>query len=173
VDVVVKAFAAVREEFPEATLDLVGGGPLEGDIRKLVLDLSLSGVNFCGVASRNQIGKYYDRADIFINASRLDNMPVTVLEAYASGTPVVSTSPEGINYLVQHERTGLLSPVGDADALATNIIRVLRDPQLASRLISGGLEQLEQYRWDVVQEQWLDVYRSLAPEKSIIRKHSA
>jgi glycosyltransferase involved in cell wall biosynthesis len=85
----------------------------------------------------------------------------------------VSTSPEGINYLVQHERTGLLSSVGDADALATNIIRVLRDPQLASRLISGGLEQLEQYRWDVVQEQWLDVYRSLAPEKSIIRKHSA
>jgi glycosyltransferase involved in cell wall biosynthesis len=173
VDVVVKAFAAVREEFPEATLDLVGGGPLEGDIRKLVLDLSLSGVNFCGVASRNQIGKYYDRADIFINASRLDNMPVTVLEAYASGTPVVSTSPEGINYLVQHERTGLLSPVGDADALAANIIRVLRDPQLASRLISGGLEQLEQYRWDVVQEQWLNIYRSLAPEKSIIRKHSA
>jgi glycosyltransferase involved in cell wall biosynthesis len=161
VDVVVKAFAAIGNEFPEATLDLVGGGPLEGDIRKLVSDLNLSGVNFCGIASRNEIGRYYDRADIFVNASRLDNMPVSVLEAYASGTPVVSTSPQGMNYLVQHQGTGLLSPVGDAEALAANVIRVLRDPQLASSLIAGGLKQLEQYRWDVVEGQWLDIYRSL------------
>ena len=162
VDVVVKAFSAVQKEFPDATLNLVGGGPLEPDIRKLVSDLNLSGVNFCGVASRSEIGTYYDQADIFVNASRLDNMPVSVLEAYASGIPVVSTSPEGMNYLVQHEQTGLLSAVGDADALAANIIRVLRDPQLAVRLISGGLEKMEQYRWDVVQQQWLNIYRSLA-----------
>ena len=161
VNVVVKAFAEAQKEFPAATLDLVGGGPLEADIRKLVSDLNLNGVNFCGVASRNEIGKYYDQADIFINASRLDNMPVSVLEAYASGTPVVSTSPEGMNYLVQHEDTGLLSQVGNADALAANVVRVLRDQQLAARLIAGGLKQLEQYRWDVVQGQWLDIYRSI------------
>jgi L-malate glycosyltransferase len=166
VDVVVKAFSAVRKEFPDATLNLVGAGPLEADIRKLVSDLNLSGVNFCGVASRSEIGTYYDQADIFVNASRLDNMPVSVLEAYASGIPVVSTSPEGMNYLVQHEQTGLLSPVGDADGLAANIIRVLRNPQLAVRLISGGLEKMEQYRWDVVQQQWLDIYQSLALDES-------
>jgi len=56
---------------------------------------------------RDEIGKYYDRADIFINASRLDNMPVSILEAFASGTPVVSTAPEGMRYLVEHGRTGL------------------------------------------------------------------
>jgi len=123
--------------------------------------MNLSGVNFCGVASRTEICRCYDRADIFVNASRLDNMPVSVLEAYASGTPVVSTSPEGMNYLVQHEGSGLLSPVGDAEALASNAIRVLRHPQLASCLIAGGLKQLEQYRWDVVRGQWLDIYRSI------------
>ena len=114
VDVVVQAFAEVKKEYPEAKLDLVGGGPLEGDIRKLVADLKLTGVNFAGVASRQDIGKYYDQADIFINASWLDNMPLSVIEAFASGTPVVSTAPECMPYLVQHERTGMLSPVGDA-----------------------------------------------------------
>ncbi len=94
VDVVVKAFAEVKKEYPEAQLDLVGGGRLEGDIRKLVADMNLTGVNFTGVASRQEIGKYYDEADIFINASWLDNMPLSVIEAFASGTPVVTTSPE-------------------------------------------------------------------------------
>ena len=56
VDVVVRAFAEVQKSFPEARLDLVGGGPLESEIRKLVADLKLNGVNFTGVASRQQIG---------------------------------------------------------------------------------------------------------------------
>jgi glycosyltransferase involved in cell wall biosynthesis len=133
IDVVVRAFAEVQQAFPEAQLDLVGGGPTEGEIRGLVKQLRLSGVNFCGVASRQQIGRLYDRADIFINASRLDNMPVSILEAFASGTPVVSTAPEGMRYLVDHERTGLLAEVGDWQALARGVIRLLRDPELAGR----------------------------------------
>src|SRR5208337_481173 len=126
VDVVVRAFAEVKRVYPEARLDLVGDGPLEAEVRKLVEDLKLDGVNFTGVASRREIGKYYDRADIFVNASWLDNMPVSIIEAFAAGTPVVTTSPECMPYLVQHERTGLLSPVGDEKALAANVIRVLR-----------------------------------------------
>lgn len=161
IDVVVRAFAAVQKQFPEARLDLVGGGPLEPEIRELVAQLNLKGVEFCGVARRSDIGKYYDRADIFINASRLDNMPVSVLEAYASGTPVVSTSPEGMSYLVEHERTGLLSPVGDAEALATNTIRLLRDPQLCSKLTINAKEEMHRYDWSQVQKQWLNTYSTL------------
>ena len=161
VDVVVKAFAIVQQEFPTAQLDLVGGGPLEADIRQLVVDLKLRNVNFCGVASRSEIGKCYDRADIFINASRLDNMPVSVLEAYASGTPVITTAPESMKYVVEDGVSGLLSPVGDPQALAANVIRVLRDAALAGRLIAGGLERMREYRWEVVRERWLAIYNSL------------
>jgi glycosyltransferase involved in cell wall biosynthesis len=161
IDVVVKAFAEVKKVFPDGQLDLVGKGPLEADIRRLVSDLKLSGVNFCGVSSRQEIGKYYDRADIFINASRLDNMPVSILEAFASGTPVISTSPEGMRYLVEDGRTGLLSDPGDSAALAQNVLRVLRDPQLALCLTSNAVEELRRYRWETVREQWLNVYRAL------------
>jgi glycosyltransferase involved in cell wall biosynthesis len=161
VDVVVKAFAELKREYPEAQLDLVGGGPLERAVRKLVADLNLSGVNFAGVASRQEIGKYYDQADIFINASWLDNMPVSVIEAFASGTPVVTTSPECMPYLVEHERTGLLSPVGDERALAANVVRLLRDPPLAASLAQNAHRESQKYTWEAVREQWLNTYRGL------------
>jgi len=161
VDVVVRAFAEVKKDYPEAQLDLVGGGPLEGDIRKLVADLNLSGVNFTGVASRQEIGKYYDQADIFINASWLDNMPLSIIEAFASGTPVVTTAPECMPYLVEHERTGLLSQVGDAKSLAANVIRLLRDPALAASLAQNARSESQKYTWQAVREQWLNTYRGL------------
>jgi L-malate glycosyltransferase len=163
VDIVVRAFAEVKKEYPEAQLDLVGGGPLEGDVRKLVADLNLSGVNFAGVASRQEIGKYYDQADIFINASWLDNMPLSVIEAFAAGTPVVTTSPECMPYLVEHERTGLLSPVGDEKALAANVIRLLRDPALSARLAQNAHNESRNYTWEAVREQWLNTYRGIIP----------
>jgi L-malate glycosyltransferase len=172
IDVAVKAFVQVQKEFPAAQLDLVGGGPLESNIRQLVSDLKLSGVNFCGVVSRQEIGKYYDRADIFINASRLDNMPVSILEAFASGTPVISTSPEGMRYLVEHARTGLLSEPGNPEALAGNVLRVLRDPELAPRLAASAFEELRRYRWDSVREQWLHAYRELVPQKEGVAEQS-
>jgi len=161
VDVVVRAFAAVKKEYPEAQLDLVGNGPLEGGIRKLVADLNLAGVNFAGVASRQEIGRYYDQADIFINASWLDNMPLSIIEAFAAGTPVVTTSPECMPYLVEHESTGLLSPVGDQKALASNVMRLLRDPALAARLAKNARGEAQNYTWEAVREQWLNIYRGL------------
>src|ERR1700682_455324 len=161
VDVVVRAFAEVKKEYPEAQIDLVGNGPLEGDIRKLVADLHLTGVNFTGVASRQEIGKYYDQADIFINASWLDNMPLSIIEAFAAGIPVVTTSPECMPYLVEHERTGLLSPVGDEKALAANVIRLLRDPALAARLAQNAHHESRNYTWEAVREQWLNTYRGV------------
>ena len=161
VDFVVKAFAEVKKEFPNAQLDLVGNGPLEGEIRALVAALKLSDVNFTGVASRDEIGKYYDQADIFINASWLDNMPVSVIEAFGAGTPVVTTSPESMPYLVENGRTGLLSPVGDEKSLAANVVRLLREPGLANTLAKNAFEESRKYTWQVVREQWVKVYRSL------------
>jgi L-malate glycosyltransferase len=164
IDVVIKAFAQIKKEYADAQLDLVGGGSLEDEMRRLVLELKLTGVNFFGVASRTEIGRCYDRADIFINASRLDNMPVSILEAFASGTPVISTAPEGMRYLVEDGRTGLLSQVGDPSALGANVLRVLRDPELAHRLSANAMQELRRYQWGCVREQWLGVYRKLVPQ---------
>jgi glycosyltransferase involved in cell wall biosynthesis len=126
-----------------------------------VSQLNLNGVSFRGVASRREIGRFYDEADIFINASTLDNMPVSILEAFAAGTPVVTTSPEGMRYLVEHERTGLVSETEDESALAQSVIRLLRDPCLSSRIAWNAYHQSKCYSWTAVRQQWLDIYRSL------------
>jgi glycosyltransferase involved in cell wall biosynthesis len=161
VDLVVEAFALVQKVFPEARLDLAGAGPAEKEIRDLVHQLKLSGVRFLGAVPRNEIGRVYDESDIFVNASSLDNMPVSVLEAFASGTPVVSTAPEGMRYLVDHERTGLLSPPGQAAPLAESILHLLRDGELGSRLAANAYEESSRYQWTAVREQWLAAYRTL------------
>ncbi|HEX4785312.1 MAG TPA: glycosyltransferase [Candidatus Sulfotelmatobacter sp.] len=166
VDLIVRAFAQVQKVFPEACLDLAGAGPVEKEIRDLVDELKLTGVRFLGAVPRAEIGRVYDEADIFVNASSLDNMPVSILEAFASGTPVVSTAPEGMRYLVDHERTGLLSEPGEAAPLAENILRLLRDEELSSRLAANGFEELRRYRWAAVRESWLAAYRTLMQEHS-------
>ncbi len=162
VDIVVQAFAQIQRQYPEACLDLVGQGPLETEIRRLVTRLGLRDVNLAGVASRQEIGRFYDRADIFVNASTLDNMPVSILEAFASGTPVVSTAPESMRYLVEHERTGLLSEPGDVTKLAQNVIRLLQDPGLSSRIADNARQECNRYRWTAVRRQWLELYHSIA-----------
>src|SRR5262249_1842521 len=161
IDVVVHAFAEIRQQIPQAALTLVGKGPTEREIRDLVKCLGVHGIAFAGVASRDTIGKYYDDADIFINASRLDNMPVSIIEAFASGSPVVSTCPEGMQYLVEDQRTGLLSEVGDAHALAQNVLCLLREPGLAERLALNAHEESRRYTWEAVRGQWLHIYREL------------
>jgi len=162
VDIVVRAFALVKAAYPGARLDLMGAGPLEGQIRALVKEPGLSEINFAGVAQHRQIARFYHQADIFINASSLDNMPVSIIEAFASGTPVVSTAPEGMRYLVEHERTGLLSEPGDATALATNVIRLLQYPGLGSRIAINARDESSRYRWTEVRGQWLKIYKSMA-----------
>jgi asparagine synthase (glutamine-hydrolysing) len=164
IDVVVRAFADVQKAHPEARLDLVGGGALEGEIRELVSQLNIPNVNFVGVVPRSEIGKHYDRADIFVNGSNLDNMPVSVLEAFAAGTPVVTTEPGCMKYFISHERTGLLSPPGNSVILAQNILRVLSDADLAAQLAENAVCELKRYQWAAVREQWLEVYQNLVPQ---------
>jgi glycosyltransferase involved in cell wall biosynthesis len=161
VDLVVRAFAQVRKEFSGAHLCLAGEGNLEGKIRVLARDLQVDDIEFTGPISHKMIARYYDQADIFVNASWLDNMPISILEAFASGTPVVTTAPEGIRYLVEHERTGLLCQPSDWKALAANVIRLLHDASLASRLARNAYEESRKYCWEAVRTEWLRLYDSL------------
>jgi glycosyltransferase involved in cell wall biosynthesis len=161
VDLVVRAFARVQQDYADARLCLLGEGEQEEEIRRLVRELKLENVEFPGNVGRDKISHYYDQADIFVNASWLDNMPLSILEAFASGTPVATTAPEGIKYLVEHERTGLLSEPGDWETLAANVLRMLQDPAFAQTLAERAFQESRQYSWEVVRALWLTVYERL------------
>lgn len=158
---VVRAFDVIREKYSDAVLYLLGVGPSEQEIRDLVKSLRLSGVEFTGAVPHHEIANYYEEADIFINASRLDNMPVSILEAFASGTPVVTTSGGGIRYIVEHERTALVCEPGEWKLLAKHVLRLLDEPELARRLSENAYRESVKYRWEAVRREWLGIYGSL------------
>jgi len=158
---VLRAFARVRQAFPEATLSLLGEGSQQHAIRQLIANLDISGVKMIGKVQRDKIGHFYETADILINASRVDNMPVSILEAFASGLAVATTNAGGIPYIVEHERTGMLSGPEDWEQLAANVIRLLQDPGLGHCLTENAYRQSVRYQWDVVRAHWLNVYQEL------------
>ena len=159
IDLVLQAFAEVQKMFPEARLCILGEGSQEAVIHGLITELKLTGIAMPGRVSRENIGRVYDQADILINASRIDNMPVSILEAFASGLPVVTTDAGGIPYIVRHNQTGLVSPMEDWKQLAANVIRLLRDSTLVQRLTENAYRQASTYRWESVRGPWLRLYR--------------
>jgi L-malate glycosyltransferase len=167
VDVVVRAFAKLKKTYPESRLCLVGKGPVEKQIRDLVRTLELQDVEFTGPIAHSNIAHYYDQNDIFINASWVDNMPVSILEAFASGTPVATTAPDGIRYVVEHERTGLLCEPGDWRALAENVVRLLQNPTFALQIALNAYEESRRYQWEIVRTQWVHLYRKLTDQREI------
>jgi glycosyltransferase involved in cell wall biosynthesis len=161
VDIVVRAFSKVKQAIPEARLVLVGKGEEEGAIRNLVRDLDLRDVEFTGAIARDKVAEFYANAHIFVNGSRSDNMPVSILESFACGLPVVTTAAGGIPYVVKDGVTGLLCDTEDWAALARNVIRVVNDQHLAFTLSHNAHEQSLTYQWQNVRNSWMNVYKSL------------
>lgn len=143
-------FARIQVVHPAATLTLAGGGSLMAVLGRQVETGQLAGVRFCGHLAAADIAPTYDAADIFLNTSAIDNLPLTLIEASASGLPVVSTSAGAIPDLICHEENGLLAPVGDVEVLAGHILRLLADPDLARRLSLAGRSNAERFAWEQV-----------------------
>jgi glycosyltransferase involved in cell wall biosynthesis len=160
---VLRAFALIQQRFPAARLTVAGDGSQRTDLEMLATDLGLRHVNFLGRVAPERMGELYDQADIYLNASEIDNMPGSIIEAFAAGLPVVTTRAGGIPYIVSHGKTGLLVDLGDYEAMAHHALHLLDDPELASALILQAHDECRaNYNWDVVQDKWLRLYETLA-----------
>jgi glycosyltransferase involved in cell wall biosynthesis len=157
------AHQELRRRVPEARLLIVGDGDRRPALEALVAERGIGGVEFVGRVAHQSMGSWYDRADILVNSSRIDNMPHCMLEAFAAGMPVVTTPSGGIPHVVQHERNGLHVPCDDPKAMADAVERLLSDPTLSRALVEQGREDCEAcYSWPAVRRQWSRLYLSLA-----------
>jgi glycosyltransferase involved in cell wall biosynthesis len=143
-----QAFALVVEQMPQARMTIAGSGPLAGELRSLAAALGLAGrVHFAGRLDRDDVATLLREADVCLNPSLADNMPNSVLEALASGLPVVSTNVGGVPHIVRHEHTALLVPAQQPAAMADAVLRLLRDETLWRRMSAAGLEEVQRYSW--------------------------
>lgn len=154
----VEVLAEVRRDFPEAALTMIG--PDKGDGSRQATEAAAERlgvrdrVTFTGRVDARDVPAWLDRADIFLNTTNVDNTPVSVIEAMASGLGVVSTDVGGLPYLVQHEKEALLVPRADIAAMAAAVRRILRDPACAARLSSAARARAAQFDWSAVIPQW-------------------
>jgi len=159
---VLRAFARIQSRHPDATLTLVGSGSQDAALRAETAALRLRNVTFVGRVPPSDIPRYYAEADIYVQAPSIDNMPLSVLEAFASGLPVVSTDVGGVPSILRHRIDGLLVPDNADEQMAGQVLDLLGDPVLARGLAGSAHRTLPAFEWPVVREGWLRAYRRVS-----------
>lgn len=156
------AFELVRREHPDARLLVVGDGDRRPALEELVRERQIPGVEFVGRIPHEEMGKWFDEADIMVNSSRIDNMPHCLIEAFAAGLPVVTTPSGGIPYIVEDGVNGLHVATDDPVAMARAIQRLLGNAALANRLVAAGRQEVgAKYGWNAAQAAWRSLYQTL------------
>jgi glycosyltransferase involved in cell wall biosynthesis len=157
-----RAFQIIQKRFASAKLYIAGFGTEEVKLKDLVKELKLENVEFVGKIPNEEMARLYEKADIYLNTSIVDNMPLSFIEAFSCGLPIVSYSTGGIPYLVETGETGLLVEPQDFENLAQKAIFLLGNQEFAKKLIAKAHAEVVKYSWENVREQWLELYTKLA-----------
>lgn len=155
-----QAFALVRRRYPQATLAVAGYGSLERHLRQQATALGAEGISFRGRVDPREMPRLCDDADIFVNSSVIDNQPVSVLEAFAAGLPVVSTGTGDIGRMARDGETGVIVPHDNPEAMAAAVTALIEDPDRANLIARRARQEAEKYAWPVVRQAWAEVYSS-------------
>lgn len=146
----IAAFAQVKAAFPDATLTMLGDGPLLDEAKAEVRALGLTeSVALPGMVTADDVQAAMQKSSVFVQHSvtaangDVEGLPVAILEAMAAQLPVISTLHSGIPEAVADGETGFLVPEGDVAGMASKIYALLRDPQLAAQFGRAGRLKVE------------------------------
>ena len=155
----IRAMPMIRSQFPDARLIVVGQG-LTDRYERFLSQHGIDDVVFTGFVPAEDLPRYYASCDVFVAPSTgRESFGLILLEAMASGKPVVASAITGYSAVVRHGLDGLLVEPKNAQALALAIVRLLADSALRERLVISGQEHVKQFSWAVVAERLLDVYQ--------------
>jgi L-malate glycosyltransferase len=172
VDRVLRAFAIIQEKIPEASLIIAGDGSQSGALKGLAKDLRLRNTTFIGQVDPGAIAEVYDAADIFLNGSEIDNQPLSILEAFSCGLPIVTTDAGGIPDIVQDGTTGMVVERGDYAEMAARAITLLNNPSSVKQMVQQGRLECSKYSWEAVRVAWMKGYHGLFNAESFAADES-
>lgn len=145
------------------TLKLVGDGPQRYDLEKIAVKKEIADrIEYLGWLGRDDLSRHYGDSNLFVFPSRHEGMPNAVLEAMASGLPVIATRIAGNEELIIPGKTGLLVPPGDTDALKDALSGLLPDPLRRKQMGAAARDRVENhYTWDQVARQYLSLLQEI------------
>lgn len=170
----IRTVALLTPQFPGIQLLMAGPDKHDGSYqatRALARSLGVEArVEFAGPIPKAAVAAAIDRGDIFLNTSKIDNHPVTLLEAMACGACLVTTLAGGVPYIAQDGLNCLSAPVGDAARLAASISELLTRPELAARVSRQARAGVEACDWPAVAARWRSLLSSAAKRSSYPKK---
>jgi glycosyltransferase involved in cell wall biosynthesis len=158
VDVVLEAFRRIREQRPDATLTIAGTGSEEQRLRAAALAIDAERIRFVGAVPADLMPSLLDEHDVFLNASVIDNQPVSLIEALAAGLAVVSTPTGGIAEMVEDGVTGRLVAADAPAAMARAVLDLLDQPDATHWMTRRARATTDRYQWKSVWPLWRQVY---------------
>ncbi len=158
-----RAFALIQQRYREARLTIAHDGPMRRQLEALAVSLGLRETKFIGCVSPGAMAALYDSADIYLMSPNADNMPLSVLECFAAGLPVVSSNAGGIPNMIEDQINGLLFAPDDHFGMAACALRLLEEPGLAARLAADARSGCARYAWSGIGPQWIALYHSSQP----------
>lgn len=162
IDVLIEAAPRILAQVPDATIAIVGNGPLRSRLTRQAAALKLHReARFRFLPFTPPPHRYLRRLDLFILPSDWEAMPISILEALACGVPQVATEVDGIVEAVSAE-TGVLVPSADSDRLAEAVVQLLRDPDRRAAMSRASIARhRELFRADRMSAETAEVYNSI------------
>jgi glycosyltransferase involved in cell wall biosynthesis len=150
VDVLIRAFALIKEKTPRAKLVIAGGGEESSILQRLAADLGFGhkDIEFTGRITEAEKISWLQQAWVFVNPSMIEGWGITSIEANACGVPVVASNVPGLRDSVKNPHTGYLVPHGDVEMLAERINRLIEHKPLRDMMGKEAIAWASNFDWD-------------------------
>lgn len=155
---VLRAFQKVQKDIPDASLTLVGDGSLHETLVQQANTMGLKNVVFTGRVDNSRIFEFLEKADIMISAPKIDNMPVSLIEAMNAGLLVISSNVGGVPCMIENGKNGLLFESDNDSELAEKMIWAVKNQIEVQLIIRNAFLSSNEYSWDKIKEKNFAVY---------------
>ncbi len=158
IDDIINAFIIIKEHFEDAELRIIGNGSEIEKLKNYCKERELIGVEFFGKISNERIIEELSKSNIMVSVPSFDNQPLSILEAFASAIPVISSNVGGIPYMIKDGVTGFLVNTNNPAQIAQKILWIMHHPEKTKEIIINASKELTKYQWGSIRKQLLNLY---------------
>jgi glycosyltransferase involved in cell wall biosynthesis len=159
-DLLIRGFSLLKTTIPNARLVLIGEGPMESKLRKIINDENISDVTFMEPISHEEIPQVINSANVFALCSSYEGMPTVVLESLACGLPVVSTNVGDVNKVIKNGKTGELITNRNPESVKKALLKV--NERGWETYKDNCVAEAKRFSWENISQDIINVYKEVA-----------